>query len=104
MHGDVCCSVYEKLALADNRQQCHPYKHFHLCRDGLPAAMGGIVEAKVATHLHPALYDYKHNTSGPPEGPWRPATLWRPGTSHPLGGTEVGCKVGLRTPVEAGLL
>ena len=31
---------------------------------------------------------YKHSTSGPPEGLLKPATLWGPVTSQPLGGTE----------------
>ena len=32
---------------------------------------------------------------GPPEGLQRLATPWRPAASVPLGGREVGCKVGL---------
>ena len=39
---------------------------------------------------------YKNSTSGPLEGLLRPAILWRPAASQPLGGTEVGCKVRLR--------
>ncbi len=38
---------------------------------------------------------YKHSTSSPPVGLQRTATLWRPADPHPLGGAEVGCKVGL---------
>ena len=38
---------------------------------------------------------YKHSTSGPPEGLWRPAIPWRPSAPQPPGGTEVGCKMGL---------
>ena len=40
-------------------------------------------------------YPYKHSTSGSSECFRRPGTLWRPAISQPLGGTEVGCKVGL---------
>ncbi len=43
----------------------------------------------------PRREPYKHSTSGPPDGLWRPATTWRPANSQPLGGIEVGWKVGL---------
>ncbi len=39
---------------------------------------------------------YKHSTSGPPAALWRTAAPWRPADPHPLGGSEVRCKAGLR--------
>ncbi len=39
---------------------------------------------------------YKHSSSDPPEGLQRPATLWRPGMSQPLGGTVMGWNLGLQ--------
>ncbi len=39
------------------------------------------------------LIPYKHSKSGLAEGLQRPATLWRPATSQPLGGTELGYKM-----------
>ncbi len=47
--------------------------------------------------MHQILgYLYKHSASGHPEGLRRPATPWKPANPQPLGGTEVGCKVGLQ--------
>ncbi len=41
-------------------------------------------------------HPYIHSTSDPPVGLQRTAMPWRPAELHPLGGTEVSCKVGLR--------
>ncbi len=42
------------------------------------------------------IMPYKHSSSGPAEGLRRLVTPCRPATPQPLGGTGVGCKVGLR--------
>ena len=49
------------------------------------------------------LQPYKHNTGGPAEGLQRPATPGRPADPQPLGGSGVGCKVGLQRAYEGGL-
>ena len=49
---------------------------------------------KTNAHLVHKTEPYKHSTSSLLVGHWRTATSWQPADPHPLGGTEVGRKVG----------